>query len=561
MQFSVLLIEDDEADYELTHALLNEAFETDYLLDWVDTTEKALVALKKRQYDLCIVDYQLGPNDGLEFTKLLISSTNRPMPVILLTGQGSREVDLKAMEAGVTDYLVKQDITVTQLERSIRYAIKKKESESKLQNLAHYDVLTGLANRLLFAEKLTDAILNGKRSKENFALLSLDLDRFKLVNDTLGHPAGDKLLVEIAQRIQSCIRDTDTAARLGGDEFAVLLCHGDFGPGAAVVAKKIIDAISQPFMVDDNKLEPGTSVGIAVFPKDGDRSVQLIKKADLALYSAKEDGRGMYRFYDRGLDRFIQHQIDTYKEILESIKDGSFYLCFQPILRLEDNKLVAAEALLRWRRKGLGVGLPDQFIPVAEESRTILPLGQFTIDSACQQLANWQQQGFSDLVMAVNLSSLELVTGEIIISVESALKRHALNPKNLCFEIMESAFFALDNNAAEIVEKLSALGVMICIDSFGKSHGAMSLLQNHPVTKIKIERQLLADASQDKKAQAYYQAFTLFAESMEVDVVAVGVESEQQVEMLKTMGVAEYQGYYIGQPMTPEAFFEQYGGQ
>jgi diguanylate cyclase (GGDEF)-like protein len=368
----ILLVEDDEDDYLLTRDLLAEVFGRTLRLDWVWTWEAALQALSSQQYDVYLVDYRLGEHDGLELVSTA-TALGCTAPMLMLTGQGTRETDLAAQATGAADYLIKSEITAPLLDRAIRYAIERKRVEMHLATLARFDSLTGLANRRLFQERLEAAVGQAERTGCLLAVLLIDLDHFKDINDTLGHPVGDVLLEQVASRLRSNVRQTDTVARLGGDEFAIIATNLAQADDAGILARKFIDALNQPFLVADHELFITSSIGVTLFPLDSKNSDYLLQNVDMALYQAKAEGRDSYRFYDTDMNRRAQTRKALATALRLALQNQDFYLQFQPKVAIASHRITGAEALLRWRHLERETQFPNEFIPLAESNGLIIP--------------------------------------------------------------------------------------------------------------------------------------------------------------------------------------------
>jgi diguanylate cyclase (GGDEF)-like protein len=415
--------------------------------------------------------------------------------------------------------------------------------EARIAHMALHDGLTDLPNRVLFRERLEEALVRGDRG-EQVAVLCMDLDRFKEVNDTLGHPMGDVLLKIIAERLRSCIRDTDTVARIGGDEFAVLQ-HASSQPASAeALARRIIDAISQPYSVEGQQVVLGTSVGVAVAPTDGDSCDQLLKNADLALYRSKGDGRGTYRFFEAGMDAAAQARRVLDLDLRAALGAGAFELHYQPLVNLDRNEVSTLEALLRWNHPERGRVLPGEFIPLAEETGLIVAIGAWVLRQACAEAAGWPDQ----VRVAVNLSAVQFNAGNIVELVSDALSVSGLSAGRLELEITESALLANSELAFATLHKLREMGVHVALDDFGVGYSSLSYLRQFAFDKVKIDRSFIRDMGTDIRSIAIIQTVIGLGASLDMETVAEGVETCDQLDCLRAFGCTEVQGYYISQP-------------
>ena len=423
------------------------------------------------------------------------------------------------------------------------------EAARHIRFLAHHDALTGLANRAFFAEKLADAVARLQRHGDSFAVLMLDLDDFKNVNDTLGHPAGDQLLRQVAQRLKTSLRTTDVLARLGGDEFAILQSgEKQQREGAAGLAARIIGIILKPYEIDGGTVTVGTSLGIALAPQDARESTELLKMADLALYGAKSAGKNGFRFFDPVMLEVMGSRRQLEEELRAAISREEFELHYQPLIDAATRRPVGFEALVRWRSPTRGLVMPNDFIPLAEDTGLIVPLGAWILHRACADAANWP----SHLTVAVNLSPVQLAQPDLLQIVLCALAETSLEPERLELEITETALFKGDVDCVKLIARLKRLGVSISLDDFGTGYSSLSYLTMIPFDKIKIDRSFTAKMAERADCAAIVAAVLAIGHSLKIETIAEGVETEQQFETLRAAGVTLVQGYLFGKPC-PEA--------
>lgn len=431
-----------------------------------------------------------------------------------------------------------------------------KQSEAKLEHLAHHDTLTGLPNRLLLQSRLEHAIEHAKRNSLKLAVLFLDLDRFKIINDSLGHPAGDELLKLLSSRMSLRLRAEDTLARLGGDEFIVLLDRIDEPQEAAVVARDLIGAMSQPFDLSDHTgLYVGCSVGISIYPDDGNTATQLIRNADAAMYQAKNMGRNTYSFYTRTLTHAANKRLTMESRLRGALERNEFVLHYQPQVR-SNGEIVAVEALVRWQHPEEGLIPPHEFISLAEETGLIMPLGQWILASACLQIKQWQQRGLPNLSLAVNISTHEFNQPDLAKRIADTLRDVDLNPRYLELEITESALMCPRCEADGTLQIIKDLGVRIAIDDFGTGYSSLGYLRRFPIDTLKIDRSFVHDIPGSKEDTEIAATIIAMAHNLNLTVVAEGVESEAQAAFLREHGCEFYQGYHFSRPL-PAAKFEQ----
>jgi len=429
-----------------------------------------------------------------------------------------------------------------------------KRSAAHIHHLAYYDALTDLPNRQLFADRCHEALERSRLEGKSLFLLFLDLDRFKYVNDSLGHPVGDELLRAVARRLTKCLRHTDTVARLGGDEFIVLLQDSRGRNDAKRVARKIIKVLVQPFFVQDHKLDIGASIGISCYPGDGDDAPTLIKNADLAMYQAKDEGRGTFRFYEAQLSARSKERLFLEGELREALKRDELSVHYQPLYDLSDGKLVGAEALLRWRHGVRGMIPPDRFIPIAEDAGLIVQIGEWVLRAACQQAQMWRRSGFSAFRIAVNLSGVQIERCNIVETVARILDETGLPPECLELEITETYVMRQAQQSVRVLDALRALGVSLAIDDFGTGQSSLSYLKQLPVDKLKIDRSFIADIPNSENEAAITRAIVALGHGLRLKVLAEGIETPEQAAFLKELGCDEGQGYHLGRPMDAASF-------
>ncbi|MFQ5589478.1 MAG: putative bifunctional diguanylate cyclase/phosphodiesterase, partial [Nitrospiria bacterium] len=428
-----------------------------------------------------------------------------------------------------------------------------KRSQAQVDFLAFHDPLTNLPNRLLFNDRLSHSLKRAQRKGYKVALLFLDLDHFKTINDSLGHPVGDILLQQVAERIKSVVRQEDTVARLSGDEFVVIVDRIE-PQGVTVLAHKLMATFNSPFIIKIHALHVTISMGITIYPKDGEDNATLIQNADTAMYQAKEAGRNNYAFYTPALTTTAFKRLTIETELHRAIKKNELVLYFQPQYSLKTGRLAGAEALIRWQHPKLGLIEPAQFIPYAEESDLIVSIGKWVLQTACAQTRQWQQAGLKINRVAVNISGAQFLRGEIVKTVKDALKKSRLKPAQLEIEITESFFMKNTKWAIKALEQLKGLGVTIAIDDFGAGYSSLSYLKRLPVNKLKIDRSFIRDLPEDINDKAITQAVLALAHGLQHQVIAVGVETEAQKTYLKHLGCDESQGFLYTPPVSSEKF-------
>ncbi|MBB72436.1 MAG: diguanylate cyclase [Legionellales bacterium] len=424
----------------------------------------------------------------------------------------------------------------------------RKTVEEQLTHLALYDHLTKLPNRLLFEKTITQTIARARRHNRLMALMFLDLDHFKTINDTLGHDVGDLLLQGVAERLKECVRESDTVARLGGDEFAIILDEVDKIEDAAIIAEKILESLTPPFNLDGHEVFASTSIGIAVYPMSGDTSIALTKNADISMYRAKQQGRNNYRFFTSDMNEQSMQRLNLAHSLRRAVEQDQLYLCYQPKLNLKTGEVTGVEALLRWKHPHLGDIAPAEFIPIAEETGLILTIGEWCLQQVCQQIKTWQTDNIAINRVAVNLSSCQLVQGDLVNLVKTALSDSNLDSSCLELELTETSIMTNPTTSATILQDLHDLGVHISIDDFGTGYSSLGYLKSLPVDSLKIDQSFVHDIAEDPNDAAIVKAIIALAHSMDLTVIAEGVETEAQLQFLDDNHCDQIQGYYFSKP-------------
>ncbi len=424
-------------------------------------------------------------------------------------------------------------------------------ANAELTELALHDGLTKLPNRLLLEDRIGQSILKVQRNGGHFALLFMDLDGFKPVNDAFGHHIGDQLLVAVAQRLRANLRAQDSLARIGGDEF-VLLAELRQADDAASVAGQVVSLLSQPFRVDEHELRVSTSVGIAVYPGDGIDQQELLINADAAMYHAKGLGKNGYSFFERSMNTNARQQLQLLHDLRAALERGEFLLYYQPKFATGSERMIGAEALLRWQHPQQGLLTPDRFIGLAEKTGLIIAIGDWVLNEACRQMRLWYEQGRRDWRVAVNLSALQFCHGELVESVRRTLDRHGLPANCLTLEITESTAMHDVNASLAILEQLAGMGVDIAIDDFGTGYSSLLYLKRLPANELKIDRGFVRDLEHDGDDAAIVSAIVALGQALDLRIVAEGVETRQQQAFLTELGCDSLQGYLLGQPLPPE---------
>jgi diguanylate cyclase (GGDEF)-like protein/PAS domain S-box-containing protein len=431
-------------------------------------------------------------------------------------------------------------------------AIERKLAEDRIHYMAHHDPLTGLPNRSLLDDRVEQAMLYAQRYGRQLTVMFIDLDNFKLINDSLGHNAGDELLKTVAQRMVQSVRSTDTVLRLGGDEFViVLLDQGDNASAVSSPLQKIHDAIAQPMTLAGKEVQVTCSMGLAAYPDDGTDSDTLLMHADAAMYRAKELGRNNYQFYTADMNRQVQEKLAMQEGLRNAIMRNELFLVYQPQVDLRSGKIIGTEALIRWQHPELGVVSPVKFIPLAEETGLIVSIGDWVLRTACRQNKAWQEAGMPPSVVSVNVSARQFREGNLISRVAHALEESGLQPKYLALELTESLIMQDLQQALETMDKLQSMGVQLSIDDFGTGYSSLSALKKFPIARLKLDRSFVSDLPHDHDDKAIAMAVISLGHQLNLRVVAEGIETQEQLTFLRDNGCDEMQGYYFSKPVSP----------
>ncbi|MFM9438155.1 diguanylate cyclase (GGDEF)-like protein, partial [Janthinobacterium sp. CG_23.3] len=441
-------------------------------------------------------------------------------------------------------------------------AIERRNTEEQIRYMGQHDALTGLPNRTLLEDRLKQAMFYAQRYEREVTVAFLDLDHFKLINDSLGHNAGDELLKAVADRMLLCVRATDTVVRLGGDEFVIVLCdQAEAAGGVARVLGDIRDAIGQPVHVAGQRLQITCSMGLASYPADGADTTTLLMHADAAMYRAKELGRNNYQFYTSEMNLKIQQKLALQEGLRNAVERAEFILLYQPQVDLDSGRMIGVEALIRWRHPQLGMVAPDAFIPLAEENGLIVPIGDWVIQTACRQNRAWQDAGLPPITMSVNLSARQFKEANLVARIAEALRDSGLAPRYLGMELTESLIMQDLQQALQTMRELQAMGVQLSIDDFGTGYSSLSALKSFPIGRLKIDKSFVRDLPDDDDDRAIATAVISLGHKLQLKVVAEGVETQAQRDFLHANGCDEMQGYLFSRPVPAEEIVRLFEGQ
>ena len=561
--------------------------------------EEALEAVNNSCPDIILLDVVMPGMDGIEVLQTLRKKYSKlELPIILVTSRGESSEIVQALDFGANDYVTKPidfDVLWARLSnqlmqkqaaeyiRSAQIGLEnevknrtselnttnqqlKKEievrlfAENRLQKQASYDQLTGLPNRSLAADRLDQELVKAKRKNSEPCLAFLDLDNFKYVNDTFGHAAGDALLKEAANRLLSCARESDTVARLGGDEFLLILGDDQTSDqsresGIRNIGERIIKSFREPFIIEGHELSITPSVGFAVYPKDGDDSNKLMRHADVAMYRSKHDGKNTYCFYSPEMTVKAKMRMNVESQLRHALEREELSVHYQPIVNSKTGKIVKAEALLRWECDDLGMITPDYFIPIAEETGLIIPIGEWVIKMACRQVKLWRDSGWSDMCVTVNVSACQFQeNSNLIETVRKELKRNKLSSDAIQLELTEGVLMKETNHSIEIMRLIDEMGIKLLIDDFGTGYASLSYLQRYNFDSIKIDRSYINNVLSDEQDAKLVKAVIAMANSLGMSVVSEGVESKGQLNFLLEANCEFIQGYYYSKPLGSDEF-------
>jgi len=508
-----------------------------------DRDVQIVICSAHSDYDWRDIFERLGHSDKL----LILKKPFEPIEVLQCASALSRKWQHeRALEAHVES-----------LEEVITARTEKLEAANlQLRHLATHDALTGLPNRVLLDDRLAQAIAHADRDRQPFAVMMLDLDRFKLINDSFGHRSGDTVLNEVARRLQGLVRSIDTVARVGGDEFVLVVSPSAARADAEEIGKRANEALHTPIVLNGVDLHVSSSIGIAFYPTDGGSAESVLAHADAAMYRAKECGRNNYQCFAPGMKSVALERVSLESELHQALKFGQFELFYQPKVDTASGDIHSAEALIRWRHPQRGLMPPAQFIPLAEECGLIHEIGEWVLREACRQCAVWQRAGQPPLRVAVNVAASQFRRGDLLEVVRGALHESQLDPRFLEIELTESAVMTNPEDSAAILEQISRMGVLVSVDDFGTGYSSMSYLRRFPIDKLKIDRSFIADLTTRADDASIVQAIVSLAHGLRLKVVAEGVETLEQLKFLQSVGCDQYQGYHFSEPLPATEFAE-----
>jgi diguanylate cyclase (GGDEF)-like protein/PAS domain S-box-containing protein len=545
----VVVVDDDRAMRQMIHKVLAG---NGFRVEQAEDGAQSLDICARYAPDIVLMDALMPVMDGFEAcVRLRQQPGTEHIPVLMVTGLNDEQSVDRAMKAGASDFITKPIYWPLLLQR-LRHILASQRAEKQIKHLAYHDTLTGLPNRVLFHDRLQQALSQAARKEHIMGVMFLDLDRFKIINDTLGHDVGDELLKAVSQRLKNCIRQGDTVVRLGGDEFTIILPIIGKAEDAAFVAQKILTTLAEPFLLNHQELHITSSIGISLYPNDGEDTQTLIKNADIAMYRAKDLGKNNYQFYTADINSRALESITLENALRHALERDELLLHYQPKIDIRSGRIVGVEALVRWRHPEFGLVPPDKFIPLAEETNLIIPIGEWVLRTACEQGSRWRERGLPAWRMAVNLSARQFRHKNLLKPIFRILRETGFDPHHLELEITESLIMQGAGQTIAILEELDEAGIHLSLDDFGTGYSSLSYLKRFPIDTVKIDSSFVRDIHTDPNDAAITSAIIAMAHSLKLSVIAEGVETEEQLAFLRERGCDEYQGFLFSRPLPAE---------
>jgi len=563
---AVLIIDDEEQ----IRNLLKDLLSPENNCTTVGSAEDALAILKNVAFNLVISDINMGGISGLELVPRVLERTPDTV-VLMISGQQTIGSAIEAMRAGAFDYITKP-LDLRHVQTAVRRAVAHhqllkekrryenhledliKERTAEIEHLAYHDGLTGLPNRVLFADRCAQALAIAQRSESLLAVMLVSIDRFKNVTESLGHAAGDAVLIQAAARLQGCVTNGDTVARFEGDEFALLLTHVAETGDVAEVTRSINEAFKPPFCLGGQEVCVTTSMGISLFPFNGEDANTILRNAVAALYRAKKQGGNNYQFYAADMNAMALKRLSLETSLRHAIENDELVTYYQPVVNLASREVVGSEALVRWQHPEFGLLPPARFIGLAEDTGLILDIGDLVMRAACAQTRTWQDRGHNRLRIAVNVSARHFQQANFLDRLVDILGETRLDPTCLELELTETSIMENTESAVALLTQIRGLGIKVAIDDFGTGYSSLSYLKHLPIDIVKLDRSFIKGATTDPDDAALVMAIVTLAHNLRLKVIAEGVETEEQLVFLRLLRCDEAQGFLFGKPMPPEVF-------
>ncbi len=560
----ILLVDDDIVDRAaITRTLKKSNLSVN--ISEATTVDKALKLYAEHTFDVVLLDYNLPLRDGIEMiVEIRNEQQESNTAIVMMSTSEDEELALKCIKAGAQDFLIKSEISERKLKRAILHAAARHDLEKKLfetyqrvKILAETDSLTGLPNRYFFDESLKLALTSNRRDGQNLALLLLDLDNFKLINDNFGHDTGDLFLKKTVSRIKACLRGNELFARLGGDEFSITLTNLQSSEHASIVAQRIINVMQKPLEIANTLIHSTVSIGIALHPGNSKTSEELFKHADIAMYRAKKWGRNQACFFENKMQDKFHKRLKTEVELRAALEKKQFQLFYQPVIEPESGSVKGFEALIRWNIDGI-TRMPDEFIQVAEETQQILPIGLWVIEEAIASLAKWNIGRAEPYTMSINVSAVQLRNTDVVESLNKCLALHKVPAHLIAIELTETVLFKDTSTSRDVISALTQSGCLLSLDDFGTGFSSISHLRNYPISIVKIDKSLMPETAQDTKNTALVEGLVAMATILGLAIVAEGVETQEHVDLCTRLKIKSAQGYFYSRPISDQNIIKEF---
>ncbi|MGD2054597.1 MAG: EAL domain-containing protein [Gammaproteobacteria bacterium] len=550
----VVVLADDDPSIRLMirHVLESEEFDIVEAADGIE----AIKAVEKHHPALVLLDAVMPGIDGFTTCKQIKDKGHTDIPVMMITGLDDDASVERAYDVGAIDFITKP-IKWAVLKHRVKSVVATVVAERKVELLAYRDTLTNLPNRLLFADRLEHSIDRAARHRESMALLLVDMDDFKLVNDSFGHDAGDKLIKAVGELLSRSLRRADTVARLGGDEFAVIVEGIDGVEDAISIADNLSTILEHNVRLEDQETFTGASIGIAIYPDDGDDSRTLLKNADTALFRAKEKGRHCFQFYKPEMSVNAMERLELENSMRKALDEDQFVVYYQPTIDIHKNEIVGVEALLRWEHPDKGIIKPNDFVPLAEDCGLIVPIGEKLIRTAARQIKAWKDEGFENQNVSINIAPRQFRDMDIVALFKEVMHENELDGSYFTVEVVESVLIDSESEVESVLKSLSGMGMTIALDDFGTGFASLAYLKDFPVDIVKIDRIFVEGTPDSRENTAIVEAIAGVTRGLRLRLLAEGIENERQLQMLKGLGCQLGQGYYWSKAL-PADQYEQF---